>query len=112
VALVPLIRKYSQITRGGTVSNSGQEERISHSRHYLRPRHQEVADDYEQPTVEDMANALKRFPRYKIDNQPQTGTAAPNSPKRSRATVGDTGLNHSRTAKYQSKPPDGGGTHL
>jgi integrase len=33
-----------------------------------------VADDYEKPTVEDMARALKQFPEYKIDNpkRPQT----------------------------------------
>jgi integrase len=49
-----------------------------------------VRDQYEIPTIEDMANALKQFPRYKIDNQPQTAPAAPNSPKRSRATAGDT----------------------
>jgi integrase len=49
-----------------------------------------VADDYEKPNVKDMAKALKLFPRYRIDNQPQATPATPNSPKRSRATVGDT----------------------
>jgi integrase len=51
---------------------------------------------YGAPTLEDMANALKRFPRYNIDiipdepPQTQAAPAAPNSPKRSRAIVGDT----------------------
>ncbi len=43
-----------------------------------------VADEYEKPTIEDMARALKRFPRYKIDDQPLT-----TSPKWSSAMVGD-----------------------
>jgi integrase len=42
-----------------------------------------VADEYEKPTIEDMARALKRFPRYEIDDQPLT-----TSPKRSSAVVG------------------------
>ena len=49
-----------------------------------------MRDQYEVPTIEDMANALKQFPRYKIDNQPETAPSASNGPKRSRAMVGDT----------------------
>ena len=56
-----------------------------------------VADDYEKPTVEDMANALKQFLRYKIDNQSQTAPAASDSPTRSRATVGDTDARSDRS---------------
>jgi integrase len=38
-----------------------------------------IADEYERPTLEDMARALKQFPRYKIDNpkQPQRPQTAP-----------------------------------
>jgi integrase len=48
---------------------------------------------YGAPTLEDMANALKVFPRYEIDinpdepTQPQATPGAPNSPRRSRATI-------------------------
>jgi integrase len=51
---------------------------------------------YGAPTLADMANALKLFPRYKVGvipdepAQPQATPATPNNPKRSRATVGDT----------------------
>jgi integrase len=48
---------------------------------------------YGAPTLEDKANALKRFPRYSIDinpDEPKPAQATPNNPKRSRATVGDT----------------------
>jgi integrase len=50
---------------------------------------------YGAPMLEDMAAALEKFPRYDIDDQPKQprpaqAAPAPNNPRQSRATVGDT----------------------